>query len=357
MDKSIPQTNLVLVVDDDPVGRALVAALLKGQGCQVLQASDGRSGLEMARQRHPDLILLDVVMPGMDGYEVCEQVRASDGISDVPILMITTLEDHSSRIRGLEAGADDFLSKPIDSTELRARVRTILRLNRHRRAARLAELLSDAYDATLEGWVRALDLRDHETEGHTLRVTNMTVTLARAVGIADELIEHVRRGALLHDIGKIGVPDRVLLKPGPLDADERAIIERHPGFAHQMISPIVFLRPALDIPWCHHEKWDGTGYPRHLAGADIPLAARVFSVIDVWDAMRSNRPYHRSRPVDVVREVIAQGRGTHFDPAIAEMFLDLEAAGTFDTTSDVPVAAAVSDLDVPIVPLPAAMPG
>ena len=182
-----------------------------------------------------------------------------------------------------------------------------------------AELVM-AYDATIEGWSRALDLRDKETEGHTQRVTEMTVKLARAAGMSEAEIVHVRRGALLHDIGKMGVPDAILLKPGKLTDEEWVLMRRHPGLAYEMLSPIVFLRPALDIPYCHHEKWDGTGYPRGLKGEQIPLAARLFAVVDVWDALCSDRPYRAGWPEEKVREHIQAGAGAHFDPQSVEAF-------------------------------------
>ncbi len=182
-----------------------------------------------------------------------------------------------------------------------------------------------AYDATIEGCSRALDLRDKETEGHTQRVTEMTLRLARALGIGDEELVHIRRGALLHDIGKMGVPDGILLKPGPLTDEEWVSMRKHPVYAYEMLSPVIFLRPALDIPYCHHEKWDGTGYPRGLKGEQIPLAARVFAVVDVWDALRSDRPYRPGWPEAKVREHIRSGAGTHFDPAVGEAFLSLES--------------------------------
>ncbi len=182
-----------------------------------------------------------------------------------------------------------------------------------------------AYDATIEGWSRALDLRDHETEGHTMRVTEMTLTLARAVGIPETDLIHIRRGALLHDIGKMGVPDSILRKPGPLTGDEWTIMRRHPALAYEMLLPIAYLRPALDIPYCHHEKWDGTGYPRGLTGPQIPLAARVFAVVDVWDALRTDRPYRAAwAEVDVIAYIQAH-TGTHFDPLVAEAFLQVLA--------------------------------
>ena len=184
--------------------------------------------------------------------------------------------------------------------------------------------LSLAYDSTLEGWSRALDLRDKETEGHTQRVTDMTVRLARRVGLSESEIVQVRRGALLHDIGKMGIPDRILLKPGPLDDEEWEIMRRHPVYAHDLLSPIAYLRAALDIPYCHHEKWDGSGYPRGLKGEEIPLAARVFAVADVWDALSSDRPYRRPWPPEKVQAHIAGEVDKHFDGRIVRAFAEMD---------------------------------
>ncbi len=182
-----------------------------------------------------------------------------------------------------------------------------------------------AYDATIEGWSRALDLRDKETEGHTQRVTKLSVRLAQALGVSGADLTNVRRGALLHDIGKMGIPDAILLKPGPLDAEEWTIMRRHPEYAYQWLSPVSFLRPALEIPYSHHEKWDGTGYPRGLAGEQIPLAARLFAAVDIWDALRSDRPYRAAWPVEKVVDHIRSLSGTHLDPRIVEAFLRIAA--------------------------------
>jgi PAS domain S-box-containing protein len=182
--------------------------------------------------------------------------------------------------------------------------------------------LALAYDATIEGWSHALDLRDKETKGHTLRVTEQTMRLARALGIADAELVHIRRGALLHDIGKMGVPDGILLKPGPLSEEEWVLMRRHPQLAYDLLAPIDYLRPALDIPLCHHERWDGTGYPRGLAGEQIPLVARLFAVVDVWDALRSDRPYRKAWTEEKTLEHIRSSAGTHFDPKVVELFLD-----------------------------------
>jgi putative nucleotidyltransferase with HDIG domain len=184
--------------------------------------------------------------------------------------------------------------------------------------------LERAYQATLEGWVRALDLRDKETEGHTQRVTILTHRLARAMGVGDVELVHITRGALLHDIGKMAIPDGILLKPGQLTDEERKLIQKHPVYAYEMLSPIDFLVPAIDIPYCHHEKWDGTGYPRGLKQDEIPFAARIFPIIDVWDALTSDRPYRKAMAQDDVRQIIKADSGKHFDPLVVEAFLDLK---------------------------------
>lgn len=180
--------------------------------------------------------------------------------------------------------------------------------------------LRQAYDSTLEGWSRALDLRDQETQGHSERVTELTVRLARAAAMSDEQVTHVRWGALLHDIGKVGIPDAVLLKPGPLDDEEWQVMRQHPVYAYNLFEPISFLRPALDIPYCHHERWDGGGYPRGLRGDEIPLAARLFAVVDIWDALRSDRPYRSAWSEERTRAHIQALSGSHLDPAVVELF-------------------------------------
>jgi len=183
--------------------------------------------------------------------------------------------------------------------------------------------LNLAYDATLEGWSKALELRDQETEGHTQRVTHMTLRLARSMGFSDSELVPIYRGALLHDIGKMGIPDHILLKPGPLNPNEWEIMRQHPTLAYNLLWPIPSLRPALDIPYCHHEKWNGMGYPRGLKGEEIPLAARIFSIVDVWDALISDRPYRKAWPEDKVFEYIRKEKGRHFDPQVTEAFLAL----------------------------------
>ncbi|MFZ5917258.1 MAG: HD domain-containing phosphohydrolase [Chloroflexota bacterium] len=611
------QESKILIIDDEPSILEALQELLTLEGYVLTWADNGAQALEKAAQVMPDLILLDVMLPAMDGFEVCRRLRADPILAQVPVVMLTALADSESRLKGIKAGADEFLAKPFDSVELLARVRTITQLNRYRRlvqektkfervielspngilivdgahrillaspaAHRLlqnpqellgvdfchlvapaqaeqcaaflahamanestvartemtfvrsdgsrfpaeveaghftwqeqpaaqvvfrdiserkqaeeqlhrqlqrlttlrhidqaitagldlqatleaflaqmiqhlrldavsillldpraqaleyaagrgfctpaisttrlrldqshaagvapqrrivsmpkldkdssgfiqrrglegegfvsyyaaplihkgemkgllevfnrtylpadaqwleflealatqaiiaienAELfnslqhthaeLSQAYDATLEGWSKALELRDKETKDHTRRVTEMTVRLARAMGLSSSDLVPVRRGALLHDIGKMGIPDGILLKPGPLTPVEEEIMRRHPIYAYEMLAAIDYLRSALDIPYCHHEKWDGTGYPRGLRGTEIPLAARIFAVVDVWDALRSDRPYRQAWPEPKVRAYIREQAGQAFDPQVVKTFLKMD---------------------------------
>lgn len=189
--------------------------------------------------------------------------------------------------------------------------------------AQLLQALQESYETTLAGWAAAMDLRDKETEGHSQRVSWLTVELAQTFGVKDEALVNLRQGALLHDIGKMAVPDSILHKNGPLTEEEQVIMRQHPVHAYNMLHPIAYLRPALDIPYCHHEKWDGTGYPRGLKGEDIPLAARIFTIVDVWDALRSNRPYRKAWPAPKTFDYIQDESGKSFDPKIVKNFVDV----------------------------------
>ena len=327
---TLPQQKAkLLIIDDEPIVRMTIEGLLYQENLELLFAENGREGLQKANQTLPDAILLDLMMPDMDGYEVCRRIRANSALAEVPIIMITAVDNREARLSGLAAGVDDFLTKPFDSLELKIRVLNILRLNRFRniveqrdQLTRMNSELLTAYDKTIEGWSQALDLRDKETEGHTQRVTETAVELARYTGMGEEQLVHVRRGALLHDIGKLGIPDSILLKPGKLTDDEWIIMRMHPVYAYEWLNQIEYLRPALDIPYSHHERWDGTGYPRKLAGENIPLSARVFSIVDVWDALRSERPYRKALPDNEVRKYLFDHKGQDFDPVITELFLE-----------------------------------
>lgn len=319
--------STILIVDDERMGRDTVESILDGQGYNLEMAENGLQAIEKARLLLPDVILLDVMMPGMTGFEVCAQIRSDARIAETPILFVTALDDKKSMLQGLGVGADDYITKPYDRHELRARLVGITQLNRYRKLlqerenfAQAHDQLLSAYNATIEGWSRAMELRDRETEGHAQRVTELTLQLARAMFVSEDQLIHIRRGALLHDIGKLGIPDSVLHKPGPLTADEWSIMYQHPQYAYDMLAPIPYLHPALDIPYCHHEKWDGTGYPRGLQGEDIPLAARLFCIVDTWDALTSDRPYRPAWSLEDALVYLREQAGLHFEPNVVDLF-------------------------------------
>ena len=322
--------SLVLIVDDEYIGRETLQSVLEGEGYQLEMAENGFQAIEKAKQLLPDVILLDVMMPGMTGFEVCQRIRNDPQIAEIPIIILTALDDRESLLNALKAGADDFISKPFDRYELRARLLGITRLNRYQKLlqerAKLREAnaqLLKAYEATIEGLSHALDLRDRETEGHSRRVTEVTVKLAQRLKIPEEEIIHLRRGALLHDIGKIGIPDSILHKPASLTEEEWSIMRKHPQFAFDMLSPIEYLQPALAIPYNHHEKWDGSGYPRGLKGEEIPMSARLFAIADVWDAVTSNRPYRAAWTQEQALDYIREQSGKHFDPQVVDLFFSI----------------------------------
>jgi putative two-component system response regulator len=320
-------SSMVLIVDDEYVGRETLQSVLEGEGYRLEMAENGWQAIEKAKALLPDVILLDVMMPGMTGFEVCQRIRNDPQVAEIPIIILTALDDRESLLNSLKAGADDFISKPFDRYELRARLIGITRLNRYHKLVQERTKLQEAhsqllgaYEATIEGWSRAMDLRDRETEGHSQRVAEFTMRMAIASGMSPEELVHIHRGALLHDMGKLGVPDSILHKPYTFTDEEWAIMRRHPQLAYDMLYPVEYLRPALDIPYCHHEKWDGSGYPRGLKGDEIPLAARLFAVIDVWDALTSDRPYRRAWTNENALAYIKEQSGKHFDPEIVNLF-------------------------------------
>ena len=322
--------STILIVDDEPFGRETLESILEPEGYILVMAENGYQAIEKARAIQPDVILLDVMMPGMNGFEVCRHIRSEKQLAEIPILFLTALDDRQSLLNGLEAGADEFISKPFDRYELRAPLLGITRLNRfHNLNEDRSNIehahneLKAAYDATIEGWSRAMDLRDRETEGHTQRVTHLTLKLAEAAGMNQEELVHIRRGALLHDMGKLGIPDSVLHKPDKLTDEEWVLMRQHPQLAYDMLHPIDYLHPALDIPYCHHVKWDGSGYPRGLKGEQIPLVARLFAIVDVWDALTSDRPYRPAWQKEETLKYIKGQTDKHFDPRAVDLFFQI----------------------------------
>lgn len=318
----------LLVVDDNILNQALLKSHLASVDVDVRMFATGDAAMEAALQRVPDVVLIDLYIKGTNPFEVCRMFRETPELSDVTLAMAIPTDHDGLRLRAWDNGADYVVARPYNLTELRVMIRNVIKFDRFRRLAeqqrmleRMFHELENAYDATIEGWVRALDLRDHETEGHSLRVADLTVRLSHRMGLSDEKLVHVRRGALLHDIGKLGVPDEILKKPGKLTDEEFEVIKLHPTHAFEMLRGISYLEKALAIPYCHHEKYDGTGYPRKLKGEEIPIESRIFSVIDVYDALRFDRPYRKGWPEDKVLRHIAEGAGAHFDPDAAREFI------------------------------------
>ena len=327
----------ILIVDDDRQVREVLHQIFMSAGYNCLLANDGREGVEVFKAGRPPLIVTDLKMPVMTGIELLQQVRAIDG--DAAVIVLTGAADVKIAIESLKLGAYDFIMKPVNVDELliaadRAFERRQLLIERReyhellerrvveatRDLASAYRQLQETYHATLEALGSALDTRDVGTEAHSRRVHGYALATAREHRVPEADLTDLAHGVLLHDIGKIGIPDAILLKPGPLTPEEWQIMRRHPEIGKALIEKIPFLRGAVPIVFAHHEKWDGTGYPRGLRGADIPLGARIFMVVDAFDAMTFDRPYSRAKPFDVAKVEIKRCAGTHFDPAVVESF-------------------------------------
>ncbi|MGB6718565.1 MAG: HD domain-containing phosphohydrolase [Candidatus Acidiferrales bacterium] len=274
----------ILVVDDEPAIREGLQLLLERQGYDVCTALDGANALSECAAFRPDLILLDVVMPGRDGFDVCREIKSNAETRLIPVVLITGLSDKSDRIRGIEAGADDFLSKPIDVSELDARVHSLLRLKAFTDELEHAETVLFTLALSIES-------RDPCTHGHCTRLAEFSARLGERLGLPADDIVALRRAGVVHDIGKVIVPDAVLLKPGPLTPEERNVIKQHAAAGEHICAPLKSFRSVLPIIRHHHERWDGSGYPDGLAGDAIPLLARVLQIADVYDALTTHRPY------------------------------------------------------------------
>jgi putative two-component system response regulator len=289
----------ILIVDDESSERLALATLLRGQGYEVRDAGDGASGLAECPTFRPDLILLDIVMPGMNGFEVCRRIKAPPETRLTPIVLITGLSATEDRIEGINAGADDLLSKPIDFNELLARSRSLLRLKQFTDELENAEsvLFSLAY---------GIEARDPYTGGHCERLAEMSACLAEKLGLSEEHIKALRRAGIVHDIGKVVVPDAILLKPGPLTEDETAVMRKHPVVGEHICAPLRTFRLVLPIIRHHHEKHDGSGYPDGLRGGEIPLTAAILQLADVYDALTTNRPYRMASSPDIALRIMEE---------------------------------------------------
>jgi response regulator RpfG family c-di-GMP phosphodiesterase len=330
--------RIVLIVDDDPQVREVLHQIFLSADYQCLLAANGQEALGIFTATRPPLTITDLRMPVLDGIGLLHGARQIDG--DAAVIVLTGAPDVKTAIASLKLGAYDFIVKPVNVDELliaaeRALERRQLLIERRQHQVLLErrveeatrELqaayrqLQDTYRATLETLGAALDSRDVGTESHSRRVHGYALATARAHGVPEEDLTDLAHGVLLHDIGKIGIPDAILLKPGKLTEDEWKIMRKHPEIGRRMIENVPFLRGAVPIVYCHHERWDGTGYPQGLRGEAIPLGARIFAVVDAFDAMTFDRPYSRAISFEAAKAEIQRCVGTHFDPAVVESFM------------------------------------
>jgi putative nucleotidyltransferase with HDIG domain len=330
----------ILVVDDEEAIREVVSTMLESKGYRCTAVSNGRAAQDQVKRVTPDLVLSDMIMPEMDGIKLLDWIRNYD--PEVPVIMVTAIHDISTALEAIRRGAYDYILKPFEKDQLFLGVgralqhRRLVAENRNyqrnleqqveERTAQLSGALvqlEQSYDDTLEALGSALDLKDAETEGHCQRVTAFTISIAKAMPVPNNYLPVLARAAFLHDIGKMAIPDRILRKPGPLDDDEKQIMRTHSEIGYNMLIRIPFLRDAAEIVLAHQEFFNGTGYPRGLKEAQIPLGARIFTVADSLDAMISDRPYRKALPMSHAREEIRRCGGTQFDPKVVEVFLSI----------------------------------
>ena len=335
----------ILVVDDEARNLRLMEAMLIPMGYGVQLTGNGTEALELISKTPPDVILLDVMMPGMDGYEVARILKSREETQAIPVVMVTALREVEDRVKALEAGADDFLTKPVDKSELTARVRSLVKVKafhdhmKHyqqeleaaveRRTRALQTALSRLEAASLDTVYRlsmAAEYKDEDTGAHIKRMSNYSAVVARALGIAQATCRRILHAAPMHDVGKIGIPDRILLKPGKLTAKEWEIMKQHTLIGGRILEKgdTTHLRLAEIIALSHHEKWDGSGYPRGLAGKKIPLVGQIVAISDVFDALTSRRPYKEPFSLEKSFAIIREGRGSHFAPHVVDAFFGAE---------------------------------
>src|SRR5580698_6294597 len=334
------RTARILIVDDEPHVRTMIGSTLERQGYDVQLASSGREGLEILERNAFDLVLTDIVMQDGNGITLLERIHGQQ--PQLPVVMVTAIHDISVAIDSMRRGAYDYLLKPFEREHL---VNTVQRALDHRQALQdshnyqqnleqvvrartemlrqAMEDLEHSYDVTLEALGDALDLKDSETEGHSKRVTAYTIALARAMGISPVDIKIIARGAFLHDIGKMAIPDEILRKPGKLTPEEEQIMRDHCTRGYHILRKIPFLSEAAAIVYTHQEHFDGNGYPSRLRGNEIPIGARIFAVADAMDAITSDRPYRKARSFDEARQEVLRCSGTQFDPNVVEVFLKI----------------------------------
>ena len=320
-----PRRSCVLVADDTESIRLLYRKLLTSDGHEVIAVADGVAALAAVRERHPDVVLLDVTMPKLDGLEVCRRLKADPATRFTPVVLVTGLSDLQDRIKGIEAGADEFLSKPVHPLELRARVGSLSRMKH------LIDEL-DSAEAAFMTLALTIEARDPTTNGHCERLAGHAVALGKALGLGEADLQALHQGGYLHDVGKVGVPDAVLLKPGPLTPAEFAIMQKHPDIGDSLCAPLQSLRTVRPIIRCHHERLDGSGYPQGLKGDEVPLLAQIVGIADVFDALTSDRPYRPALTVEDaahhLQKEVAQGK---FARGHVETFLTVAGVAALPT--------------------------
>lgn len=313
----------VLIVDDDDLVRETLRFVLEDGGYQVWSVSRAVDAIRLLETEPIDIVLSDIFMHGMNGFDLLKQIRQR--APDIPVILITGYGNVEMARQAVKEGASDFITKPYNISEIPILIeRNLARYTiQHSHTRHLEKEVQSAYRGTLEALLAALDTRDTETEGHSERVAAYTMAIASRLKLNPDELPHIERGALLHDIGKIGVPDAILYKPGPLTPEEWEIMKKHPEIGYRMCMKIEMLRSAAPIVLHHHERWDGKGYPYGLVGEEIPLGARMFAIADTLDAMTSDRPYRKALSFAQAREEIARHAGTQFDPDLVKLFLEI----------------------------------
>jgi putative two-component system response regulator len=335
----------VLVVDDELLNRELLEDLLVPLGCQVTSVENGQKALDQVAENPPDLILLDVMMPGLDGFEVARRLKADEATTGIPVVMVTALKAVEDRVKALEAVANDFVSKPVDKMELQATVASQMKVKAYhdfmknyqaeleaevaRRTEKLRQTMDKLKQASLDTIMRlarAAEYKDEDTGAHILRMSSYAAAVARQMGLGQQVAQWILYAAPMHDVGKIGIPDRILLKPGPLTDEEWVIMRTHTTIGGRILSGARagYLKLAEIIALTHHERWDGTGYPNGYAGDQTPLVGRITAISDVFNALTSKRPYKEAFSLDKSFAIIREGRGNHFDPAVVDAFFSIE---------------------------------
>lgn len=313
----------VLIVDDDDLVRETLRFVLEDGGYLVHAASSGAEALRILEREHVDIVLSDIFMPGMNGFDLLQQMR--ERAPSTPVILITGYANIEMAREALRQGASDFITKPYNVHEIPIMIER--NLMRHSmltdQARRYEDAMQKSYRAMLDALMAALNIRDTETEGHSERVAAYTMAMANRLHLSEDELRAIELGALLHDIGKIGVPDSILYKPGPLTPEEWEVMKQHPVIGYQMCMKVDALRPAAPIVLHHHERWDGQGYPSGLAGEAIPLGARIFAIADTLDAMTSDRPYRKALSFAQARDEIARCAGKQFDPRMVELFFEI----------------------------------